>query len=199
MERIQKINYYLDLITELKCSFNDFPVSLGNSYQLLQLFSDKIVIPQIIRTKVTIAIVETTTCGLLGDLLTTRSGASDYFIMSIIPYHNRIKEKIGVTKDFLTSFGPGTVSKETARELSNKIIEFSGAKLGIAETGLLTSSELDKRKTKKQAGEVYVSITLNGYSREENLPIQPDLPRNYMRHEIAFRILQMLQKFLAQI
>ncbi|WP_455141530.1 CinA family protein [Candidatus Hodarchaeum mangrovi] len=199
MEGIQKINYYLDLITELKLSSKDFPVSIGNSYQLLQLFSDEFVIPQITRTKMTLAIVETTTCGLIGDLLTIRSGASEYFIMSIIPYHNRIKEKIGVSKDFLSSVGPGTVSKETARELSNKIIEFSGAKLGIAETGLLSSTELERRKTKKRAGEVYVSITLNGYSKEEYLRIQPDLPRNYMRHEIAFRILQKVQEFLVKI
>jgi len=170
--------------------------SPGSSYRLLRDFCEKKVIPNIIEKNVTIATVETTTCGLLSDLLTGVSGASHYFVLGIVPYSKDSKVKLGVPNKMLTHEGPGTVSMETAVELSTRIREFSGAKVGIAETGLLQSKELANRKTKKKPGLVFLSISNDENSLEKKLDIQANSSRILMRHEIAYRVLSELVSFL---
>lgn len=169
------------------------PISLGRSYELLHLFTEKEIIP-LIQQK-TIAIVELTTCGLISDLLTGSSGASRYYLMGLVPYHTNMKFLLDVSPTLLEYGGPGTVSIETARVLAEKIKEVSGAEIGLAETGLLSSTELLKRRTKKKPGIVYCSIVGDNSIIDHQLSIQT-LPRKWMRHEIAFRILLILKKYL---
>ena len=119
---------------------------------------EKDIIPLIQQKEITIAIVELTTCGLLSDLLTGLSDASQFYIMGIVPYHTKMKLLLNVPHTLLNHGGPGTVSIETARALAAKIKEITGAKIGLAETGLLSSTELLKKRTKKKPGIVYFSI-----------------------------------------
>jgi PncC family amidohydrolase len=147
----------------------------------------------------TIATVELTTCGLISDLLTGSSGASHIFILGMTPYSNDMKIKLGIPNEDLSFKGYGVVSPEIAKKLSQRIRDYSGAKIGLAETGLITSSKLEERKTKKKAGEVYTAITFNKEVSVTKLSIQKDLKRREMRQEIAFRVLQFLESFLNSI
>jgi PncC family amidohydrolase len=169
---------------------------LGNSYELLHNYVENKIVPLILKKKVTISIVELTTCGLLSDLLTGRSGSSHFFIMGIIPYHSNVKKQLKIPHEFLEYGGPGTVSPETARALAMSVRDLSGSIIGIAETGLLASNKLFERRTNKKPGKVFLSIVSGKSCLEKHLKIQDDLPRKLMRHEIAFRVLHLLKTFL---
>ncbi|MHA2203937.1 MAG: CinA family protein [Candidatus Hodarchaeales archaeon] len=166
------------------------------SYGLLHEYAKRKIIPLIHQKDLTIATVELTTCGLISDLLTGSSGASDIFILGMTPYSNEMKIKLGIRREDLSFGGHGVASPETAKQLSQRIRDYSGANIGLAETGLITSSVLRKRRTEKQAGEVYTAITFNERVSVKKLAIQKGLKRREMRQEIAFRVLQFLELFL---
>ncbi|MFX0209751.1 MAG: CinA family protein, partial [Candidatus Hodarchaeota archaeon] len=170
--------------------------SYAMSYGLLHRYTKEIIIPMLHQKDLTIATVELTTCGLISDLLTGSSGASHIFILGMTPYSNEMKIKLGISREDLSFKGYGVASPEIAKQLSQRIRDFSGARIGLAETGLITSSELKKRKTKKKAGEVYTAISFNEEVLVTKLSIQKGLKRREMRQEIAFRVLQFLELFL---
>ncbi len=196
MEPVIKIDFLKELQVSVGTSFEQVEPSLTSSYGLLHEFARNNIVPLIKQKNITVASVELTTCGLITDLLTSSSGASLYFILGMIPYSNEMKIKLGIPREELSYGGYGVVSTEAAKELAQRVIEFSGAKIGIAETGLLTSSELKKRRTSKRAGEVFAAIASSEEVYVKELSIQNNLSRRYMRHEIAFRVLQFLLSFL---
>jgi len=55
---------------------------------------------------------------------------------------------------------------------------------------------LKKKRTGKKAGEVYASIVSKNRVVIEKLSVQMNLARYEMRHEIVFRVLQLLESFL---
>jgi PncC family amidohydrolase len=190
METITRINY----IEELEAKMGKIKKNLS-SYSLLHSYTQKNIIPLLIKKHITVSTVELTTCGLLSDLLTGISGASNYFIMGMIPYSNEMKIKIGFPKKELLYSGYGVVSEQAAETLARCILVYSGADIGIAETGLLTSSELKKKRTQKEAGCVYASIISKNDILSKKLSIQKNLPRGEMRNEIAFRVLCLIKEF----
>lgn len=196
MEPISKINFVKELQELIGKSFEDVLPSFAMSYELLHEYSKNNIIPLIRQKNLTIATVELTTCGLISDLLTSNSGASHFFILGITPYSNDMKIKLGIRREELSFEGYGVVSPESAKDLALRIRDYSGAKIGIAETGLLTSSELEKRRTNKKAGEVFAAIAFDNEVLVKKLFVQRDLPRREMRQEIAFRVLQFLESVL---
>ncbi len=196
MEPNIEINFLKEIQTSIGKPFVQIEPSLASSYGLLHEFARNSIIPVIKHKKITVATVELTTCGLITDLLTGSSGASHYFILGMIPYSNEMKIKLGLPSKELSYGGYGVASTEAAKDLARHVIEYSGAKIGIAETGLLASSELEKRRTSKNAGEVFAAIASNEEVLVRELSIQKNLSRRYMRHEIAFRVLQFLLSFL---
>jgi PncC family amidohydrolase len=183
------------VINESKQIENTFPMS----YRLLHQYTKEIIIPKLHQKDLTIATVELTTCGLISDLLTGSSGASHIFILGMTPYSNEMKIKLGIPREDLTFKGYGVASPEIAKQLSQRVRDYSGAKIGLAETGLITSSELKERRTKKEAGEVYTAITFNEEVSITKLSVQKGLKRREMRQEIAFRVLRFLETFLTSI
>ena len=199
MEPISKINFVKELQELIGKSFEDVLPSFAMSYELLHEYSKNNIIPLIRKKNLTIATVELTTCGLISDLLTSNSGASHFFILGITPYSNDMKIKLGIRREELSFEGYGVVSPESAKDLALRIRDYSGAKIGIAETGLLTSSELEKRRTSKKAGEVFAAIAFDDEVLVKKLFVQRDLPRREMRQEIAFRVLQFLHLTLKSL
>jgi PncC family amidohydrolase len=191
MVQITRINFIEELEAEIKTA-----TKLISSYNLLYDYTREYIIPLIRKNDVTISVVESTTCGLLSDLLTSVSGASEFFIIGITPYSNEMKIKIGFPKDELQYGGYGVVSTQAVKQLARCIQDYSGADIGIAETGLLTSTELEKRRTQKKAGEVYAAIISKKGLLIEKLSVQEHLSRFEMRQEIAYRVLKLLQRFL---
>lgn len=182
----------------LKKSPQEEGSKIGEGYYLLHEYSQKFVIPLLVKTKQTIAIVELTTCGLLSDLLTGKSGASTYFILGITPYTTEMKSKLKIPHNLLSHNGPGTVSAETALNLAEKVRLCSNSKIGLAETGMLPT-DFNKRRTRKKAGEVYLAISTKSDSLSVQLDVDSTLPRVQMRQEISWKILTQLELFLKSL
>jgi len=198
MEPINQPKFIIELQDIIE-SAKQIQETIAMSYGLLHQYTKEFIIPLIHQKGLTIATVELTTCGLISDLLTGSSGASHIFILGMTPYSNEMKIKLGISREDLTFKGYGVASPEIAKQLAQRIRDYSGAKIGLAETGLITSSELEKRRTEKKAGEVYTAITFNEDISVTKLSIQNGLKRREMRQEIAFRVLQFLESFLKEL
>lgn len=82
-----------------------------------------------------LAVAESCTGGLLGARLTAIPGSSDVFLGGIIAYDDEVKIRL-LAVERTTLRAHGAVSEETARELVAGIRRVSGARVGIAITGI---------------------------------------------------------------
>ena len=116
----------------------------------------------LIKNRKTIATAESCTGGLIGDRLTNISGSSLYYKGGIVAYSNSVKEKtIGVKKETLDS--AGSVSEETALEMSRGIRNKLNADIGLSTTGIAGPKGGTKEKP---VGLVYIAIS---YDRGEKV------------------------------
>ena len=193
METISKPKYLEELSKKAQFTSEDL---LGYSYQLLHTYTKEIIIPKLRKENLTISIIELTTCGLMSDLLTGKSGSSEYFVRSYIPYSNESKIDLGLSEQFLNHKKYGTVSLETAKELARLVKRKSNSDIGIAETGLLTSEVLSTKRTIKKAGLVFTAIANKKRVKGKKLKLKSTLPRVLMRHNIVFEVMKYLGEFL---
>jgi nicotinamide-nucleotide amidase len=83
----------------------------------------------------TVALAESCTGGLAGDLLTRASGASDVFQLGIVAYANHVKaQQLGVPVELIER--DGAVSRSCAEAMARGIREQAGATYGIGITGI---------------------------------------------------------------
>jgi len=109
------------------------------------------------KRKMTIAVAESCTGGLLSSRITDSSGSSDYFIVGIVAYSNKIKENIlGVSPGLLQKYG--AISKQVALEMAEGARLLANADTGIGVTGIAGPTGGTK---KKPVGLVYIAIITN--------------------------------------
>ncbi len=85
--------------------------------------------------KLTIAIAESCTGGLIADRITNVSGSSKYFERGIISYSNKSKvEELGVPLELISQHG--AVSREVAEAIALGIRTTSNTDIGISTTGI---------------------------------------------------------------
>jgi nicotinamide-nucleotide amidase len=85
--------------------------------------------------KLTLAVAESCTGGMLGERLTNIPGSSDVFLGGVIAYHNDVKkELLGVTAGDLEKHG--AVSEAVALQMAAGIRERAGANVGVSVTGI---------------------------------------------------------------
>ncbi len=82
----------------------------------------------------TLATAEATTGGLIGHQLTAVPGSSSVFVIGVAPYWNEVKVRLGVPEAVLREHG--AVSAEAAEALATAVRNWSGADIGLAETGI---------------------------------------------------------------
>ncbi len=88
-----------------------------------------------IQAGMTLATAESCTGGLIAHRLTNVSGASAYFLGSVVAYHNSVKHALlGVPEDVLAAHG--AVSEETAWDMAEGVRRLIGATYGLAVTGV---------------------------------------------------------------
>ncbi|MDP3730559.1 MAG: CinA family protein [Candidatus Omnitrophota bacterium] len=109
------------------------------------------------KLEMTIAVAESCTGGLISSRLTDISGSSDYFLMGIVAYSNKIKENIlGVSPALLQKYG--AVSKEAALEMAKGVRLLANTDIGIGVTGIAGPSGGTKSKP---VGLVYIALIAN--------------------------------------
>jgi len=104
--------------------------------------------------KLTVAVAESCTGGLLGKKITNISGSSDYFLGGVISYSDELKMKLlGVPKEILEK--EGAVSEKCALSMAEGVRKLTGADYGISITGIAgpTGGTVDK-----PVGLVYIGI-----------------------------------------
>jgi len=106
------------------------------------------------RKRLTLAIAESVTGGLISDKITNLSGSSRYFLMGVIAYSNDAKKKLlGVSQKTLARYG--AVSKETALLMATGVKKCAGSSIGLSTTGIAGPTGGTR---KKPVGLVYVGI-----------------------------------------
>ena len=85
--------------------------------------------------RLTLAVAESCTGGLIGHRVTSVSGSSDYFLGGVIAYSNEVKTReLGVRRDVLVK--EGAVSEPVAREMASGVRRKFGADIGLGVTGI---------------------------------------------------------------
>ena len=83
----------------------------------------------------TVSVAEACTCGLVGYMLGTVPGSSQYFPGGVIAYTGGLKQKIlGVTDELYDT--KGSVSEEMAIAMAKGIRELTGTDFAISTTGV---------------------------------------------------------------
>lgn len=109
------------------------------------------------KRKMTMAVAESCTGGLISSRITDSSGSSEYFIMGIVAYSNRIKENIlGVSPRLLQKHG--AVSKQVALEMAKGARLLANTDIGIGVTGIAGPAGGTR---KKPVGLVYIAFVMN--------------------------------------
>jgi len=105
----------------------------------------EVVVKRLIKLNKTLAVAESITGGLVGDLITNISGSSKIFLGSAVTYSNTAKEKIlKVRKETLKKFG--AVSAQTAKEMAEGVLKIFKSDLAVSLTGLAGPAGGSKEK-----------------------------------------------------
>ena len=108
----------------------------------------------LIEKKLTIAVAESCTGGMITDRLTDVSGSSDYLERGLVTYSNAAKiSLLGVPAEIIEKHG--AVSEETARLMAEGVRKIAGTDLGLASTGIAGPTGGSKEKP---VGTVYIVL-----------------------------------------
>ena len=87
------------------------------------------------KKKVTLAVAESCTGGLIAHMLTGESGSSDYFLFSAVTYANQTKiDALGVNAKTLLE--KGAVHEDTALQMAAGARRVADADFGLSTTGI---------------------------------------------------------------
>jgi len=107
------------------------------------------------KQKLTVAIAESCTGGLIAHTLTNISGSSDYFDRGIVSYSNNAKmELLDVPENLFKKYG--AVSEQVAKAMAEGIRRSSKVDIGISTTGIAGPTGGTKEKP---VGLVYIAIS----------------------------------------
>ena len=104
--------------------------------------------------KLTIAVAESCTGGLITNRLTDVSGSSEYLERGLVTYSNAAKiSMLGVPAEVIEKHG--AVSEETARLMAEGVRKIAGTDLGLSSTGIAGPTGGSKEKP---VGTVYIAL-----------------------------------------
>ncbi|MGB8645657.1 MAG: CinA family protein [Anaerolineae bacterium] len=111
-----------------------------------------------------LATAESCTGGLLGDLITSVPGSSDYYVGGVIAYAYQAKTALlDIPQKFLLQYG--AVSQETARAMARGVRERLNADIAVSLTGILGPGG---GMPNKPVGLVFIALLAPGLDRCEH-------------------------------
>jgi nicotinamide-nucleotide amidase len=127
--------------------------------------------------RMTIAVAESCTGGLITDRLTDVPGSSDYLERGIITYSNASKvAELGVSQSAIDS--AGAVSKEVATAMAQGIRTVSGTDVGLSTTGIAGPGGATETKP---VGTLWIGFSDRDDSFAMKLLLEPDRRRFKIR------------------
>ena len=140
--------------------------------------------------RLTVAVAESCTGGLLGKRLTAVPGSSDYFVGGIICYSDRLKQQLlGVHAETLREHG--AVSEAVVQEMVRGVQQSTGADCAIAITGIAGPGG---GSAEKPVGTVWIACAIDGTVRTRRFVLPGD--REEIRERAAQAGLALLWKTL---
>ncbi len=113
------------------------------------------VVEKLKQKRITLAVAESCTGGMLSNRITNVPGVSEVFIGGVVVYSNELKKKLlGVPSEDIERYG--AVSEEVARNMAEGICRLTGAVIGIGITGIAGPTG---GTALKPVGLVYIGIT----------------------------------------
>ena len=133
-----------------------------------------------------LSVAESCTGGLISHYLTRLPGASRFFEGGAVAYSILAKEKLlGISSQTIASYG--VVSRETAKEMAEKMRLITGTDYGLSTTGNLGPDLLEG----KERGLVYIGISKEGKTIVKELKLKGERTRN--KEEAALSALRLLR------
>lgn len=140
--------------------------------------------------KLTLAVAESCTGGLLGHRITNVAGSSEYFEGGVIAYSYDAKERLlSVHHD--TLYEHGAVSPETALEMARGARKALGADIGLSITGIAGPGG---GLPGKPVGLTFIGLSARNVERVERFVWESDREGNKVLSADA--ALEMLKEFL---
>lgn len=144
----------------------------------------------LIRKKKSIAVAESCSGGLLSSLLTQVPGSSQYFILGVTAYSNRMKKNIlGIPEKIIAH--RGAVSKEVSCLMAKKIRLIAKTDFAIGITGIAGPSGGTKAKP---VGTVFIAV--EGKNKKLCRKFRFTGTRLAVRKKAALKALELLKQFL---
>jgi nicotinamide-nucleotide amidase len=137
----------------------------------------------------TLGLAESCTGGLVGSMLTSVPGSSEYLLFDAVVYSNQAKTQVlGVNEEILRAYG--AVSEEAAAAMVRGVLRVTGADLGIAVTGIAGPGG---GTDEKPVGTVWISVgAKSGALFTRHFRLWGD--RERIRTLSAYTALRMVQK-----
>jgi nicotinamide-nucleotide amidase len=138
----------------------------------------------------TLAVAESCTGGMLGEIITSIPGSSDYFKGGIISYSGEIKERLlGVSRETMIKYGQ--VSEQVAKAMARGIRKKCCSDIGISITGIAGPGG---GSNAKPVGLVYIALADERQTIVQEHQLRKD--RHTIRLRSARRALNMLRLHL---
>lgn len=146
----------------------------------------------LLRKRITVAVAESCTGGLICHRITSVSGSSAYFLGGIVAYSNEVKIKhVGVDKKLLQKYGAvdGRVAQMMARGIQRKM----KSDIGIGVTGIAgpTGETVDK-----PVGLVYIAVAIGNKCYTIECRFKGD--RSMIKESTSIKALEMTIQFVIQ-
>lgn len=140
--------------------------------------------------RLSVAVAESCTGGLVGHRLTDVSGSSAYFLGGVVAYAYDAKERLlGVSHNTLYDYG--AVSEQTAREMARGARRVLGADVAVAVTGIAGPGG---GMPGKPIGLTWIALSARDYERAEQFVWDGD--RQHNKALSAEAALTLLQEYL---
>jgi nicotinamide-nucleotide amidase len=140
--------------------------------------------------RLTLAVAESCTGGLIGARITNAAGSSDYFDRGVVVYSNRSKtDLIGVPAELIERHG--AVSREVAAAMAAGIRRNAASDMGLAVTGIAGPGG---GTPEKPVGLVYIALAAAEGVKVEEHRLPGD--RNQVRQRTAQAALDMVRRHL---
>ena len=119
------------------------------------------IVEYLTNNKKTISTMESCTGGYIANSITNIEGASNVIKFGAVTYSNEFKIKMGVDEEIINKYS--VYSIETAKEMSKRIVLFTGSNYGVGITGKL--NRIDENNKVGNDNEVFISI----YDKEKDI------------------------------
>ena len=135
------------------------PFVYGKNETFDEILLEDVLGKTLLDRKLTIAVAESCTGGLISSRLTNIAGSSKYVLGGIIAYSNDVKVcQLGVDAETLRLHG--AVSEAVVREMCEGVRRVTGASVGVSVSGILGP---DGGTPEKPVGTVWIAVSADGH------------------------------------